>query len=298
MKYILTAFSLFLTTTTIQAQIKTTLPIDTAKQWESGGLNVNIGSALDSAKREKSGTSLSIGSGGVKVGKANDSTDKSFEVQFGMLDLGINSLQDNTDYRSADAQAFLGRVDGGLRNGDLFSLRTSKSVNVNIYPIMVKAHLYKSERQKIMLASGVGLQLYNFRFTKPVSYRAIPAPGVVMDTISFSKNKLAFNYLTLPLMINAKTRISNSKSGGYWLTNGAGFSAGYLLNSWTKQISDERGKDKTHDPFNFRKTNFCVNGELGLDGYVRLYASYQLTSLHEDGLQQHPFSIGFRFLGL
>jgi len=168
---------------------------------------------------------------------------------------------------------------------------------------MVKARLYKSAGQTITLASGIGLQLYNFRFTKPISYRADPTPGVVMDSISFSKNKLALNYLTVPLMINAKTKIAGGKglgqnSSGYWLTYGIGISGGYLLNSWTKQISDERGKEKNHDPFNFRKTNLCVNGELGLDGYIRLYASYQLTSLHEGGLDQHPFSIGVRFLGI
>ncbi len=275
MKYLLTTLAAIIGAFTLQAQVTTTLPIDTAKQKKHGR------------------SSVSVGTGGIRVYDKHDSADHAFEVQYGMLDLGFNNLQDKTDYRSADAQAFLGRVDGGLRNEDLFSLRTSKSINVNIYPIMVKAHVYRSARQKITLASGLGLQLYNFRFTKPVSYRADPTPGVVMDTISFSKNKLAFNYLTLPLMVNAKTKI-----GGEWLTYGVGVSAGYLLNSWTKQISDERGKDKTHDPFNFRKTNFCVNGEIGLDGYVRLYASYQLTSLHEDGLQQHPFSIGFRFLGL
>src|SRR5690606_7337838 len=136
-------------------------------------------------------------------------------------------------------------------NEDLFSLRTAKSINVNIYPIMVKARLHKSDRHKILLATGLGLQLYNFRFTKPISYRAEPVPGVVVDTISFSKNKLAFNYLTVPLMINFKTKVTNSKSGGTWLTYGVGVSGGFLLSSWTKQVSDERGKDKTHDPFNF-----------------------------------------------
>ena len=275
MKYLVSTIAAIAVTLSLHAQETTgTLPADTTKQ-------------------KKNSTSLSIGSGGVKVGKSIDSADKAVELQFGMLDLGFNSLHDMTDYRSAEAQAFLGRVDGGLRNEDLFALRTSKSINVNIYPVMVKARLYRSPRQKVLLASGLGMQLYNFRFTKPVSYRADPTPGVVMDTISFSKNKLAFNYLTVPLMINAKTKI-----GGEWLTYGVGVSGGFLLSSWTKQVSDERGKDKTHDPFNFRKTNFCVNAEIGLDGYVRLYASYQLTSLHEDGLQQHPFSIGFRFLGL
>ena len=265
----------------LKAQVTTNIPIDTAKQHTHGR------------------NTLTVGSGGVRVYDKYDSISHTFEVQYGMLDLGINSLLDHTDYNTAAASAFL-RVDAAHTNGDLFSLRQSKSINVNIYPVMVKARLYKSARQKIILASGLGLQLYNFRFTKPVSYTADPTPGVMLDTVSFSKNKLAFNYLTVPLMIIGKTRIAPGgvNHSGNWLTYGAGVSGGYLLSSWTKQISDQRGKEKNHDPFNFRNTNLCVNAELGLEGVIRLYASYQLTSLHEDALDQHPFCIGLRFLGL
>jgi len=295
MKYLIILCSALLCSTCLHAQVTTTLPIDTAKQTEKNRKNI------------------SIGTGGVRINESGnkDSSDHAFDIQFGMLDLGINSLIDRTDYTNPGwtpaiplpnnpniLQQFI-HVAPDKRNADLFSLRTSKSINVNIYPIMVKARLYKSARQKITLATGLGLQLYNFRFTKAISYRADPIPGIVMDTISFSKNKLAFNYLMVPLMINAKTRIGSSTGNdhrGYWLVYGAGISGGYLLSSWTKQISDERGKEKNHDPFNFRKTNVCVNGEIGLDGYFRLYASYQLTSLDKGALEQYPLSIGFRFL--
>jgi hypothetical protein len=229
-----------------------------------------------------------------------DSIHRPLELQFGMLDLGVNSLVDNTLYPTPGGSNFFMNVDAPHNNKDLFSLRQGKSVNVNIYPVLLKANLYHSPRQRITLATGLGLQLYNFRFTKPVSYQSDPATHVILDSVSFSKNKLAFNYLTVPLMLNAKTRIgSRGGSHGYWLVYGAGVSGGYLLSSWTKQISEERGKQKNHDDFNFSKTNLCVNGEIGLDGYFRLYASYQLTKLHEDGpLDQHPFSIGIRFLGI
>ena len=275
MKHITFLIAAILITVSLRAQIKSNLPIDTAKQ----------------DKKHKS--SISIGTGGIHYddGKCEDSNSHAW-IQIGMLDVGINTLQDNTNYNSAAAQNFL-HVDAAHQGSDLFSLRTSKSINVNVYPVIVKAQLYKSNHQKLTLATGIGLQLYNFRFTKPVSYTSDPTPGVVLDTVSFSKNKLAFNYLTVPLMLNAKTKI-----GSAWLTYGVGVSGGFLLSSWTKQISDERGKDKNHDPFNFRKTNFCVNGEIGLDGYVRLYASYQLTSLHTDALDQRPFCIGLRFLGI
>jgi hypothetical protein len=283
MKYLLSIAAISILSFQSAAQIETTLPIDTAKQHESNKRN------------------LSIGSGGIRISRAKDENAprKIFDVQFGMLDLGINTLQDNTNYNTAEARQFL-HVDNAYANKDLFALRTGKSVNVNIYPVLVKANLVRTKGQKLILSTGLGLQLYNFRFNKPVSYRNDPQPYVTLDTVSFTKNKLAFNYLTVPLMLTSKTRIAKHGDGGkgIWVVYGAGISGGYRLSSWTKQISGERGKDKNHDPFNFSETNFCVNGEIGLDGFFRLFASYQLTALHENGLDQHPMSIGIRFLGI
>lgn len=266
------------------------------------------GAATADAKEKKKGGSVYIGSGGIRYERgARDSIKHRFEIQFGMLDLGINALVDHSNYNPMAAGAGVWntnylQVPFENTNKDLFSLRQSKSINVNIYPVMLKALLHDGRKQKFTLATGLGLQLYNFRFTKPVTYVSDPTPHVILDTVSFSKNKLAFNYLMVPLMLNGKTRLAsvpNSKTGaGYWLTYGIGVSGGYLLSSWTKQISDERGEEKNHDPFNFRKTNLCVNGEIGLDGYIRLYATYQLTSLHDGILDQHPLCIGVRFLGL
>ena len=77
-----------------------------------------------------------------------------------------------------------------------------------------------------------------------------------------------------------------------------GVSGGYRLSSWTKQISDERGKQKNHDQFNFNDFNACLTAEVGIDNIFRLYASYQVTPLHENVLEQYPFSIGIRFGGI
>jgi hypothetical protein len=317
MKYILSLIVAIASSGLLQAQTGGTIVPDTLTLSRNNdeGMILGIKGGKDTVTK-KQGKSIYIGSGGIHYEDGpKDTVEHTFSVQFGMLDLGVNSLIDNTDYNAATnpgLNSFL-QVNDQYRNKDLFSLRQSKSINVNVYPVMVKANLYRSPRQKIILATGLGLQLYNFRFTKPVSYRSEPTPHVAMDTMSFSKNKLAFNYLMVPLMLTSKTRLSAGSastktddkgvstvthSKGLWLTYGVGVSGGYLLSSWTKQKNDEIGKQKNHDPFNFNKTNFCVNGEIGLDGYFRLFASYQLTALHENYLDQHPFSVGVRFLGL
>ena len=249
--------------------------------------------AIAQEKGPKKGDQLTIGTGGIRITHKGDSTHKAFELQVGMLDLGVNSLQDKTNYQSADAQNFL-KVNQDAKNSNLFALRDLKSVNVNIYPVMVKFNALRTRNQKILISSGLGLQIYNFRFNKPISFVNTTEPAVIMDSISFSKNKLAVTYLTVPLMVTAKTHLVDKA----WLVYGAGVSAGYRLSSWTKQISDERGKQKNRDQFNLSDFNVCVNGEIGLEGYIRLYASYQLTNMYDNSLDQHPFSIGVRFLGL
>jgi hypothetical protein len=194
-------------------------------------------------------------------------------------------------------------VPAAYRNENLYSLRAGKSTNVNIYPVLLKARLLDTRGQRIYLSTGIGLQLYNFAFNKPLSYVNNTTPAVILDSVSFRKNKLKFNYLTVPLSLTFKTRLVrnfNSDIAKHLdLVYGFGISAGYRLDSWTKQISAERGKQKNHDAFNFRDYNLCLTGEFGLDNFIRLYATYQLTSLEKDGgLQQHPISVGIRFFGI
>jgi hypothetical protein len=245
-------------------------------------------------KPKEAKTRLSVGSGGIEIGKGkNEDDDKAFDVHIGMLDLGINYIDDKTDYASSAVQEFL-NVGPEMQNENLFSLRDAKSINVNIYPVVATYRMVNTKNQRIYLGVGIGLQMYNFRFTKSTTYINETVPMVVMDSISFTKNKLAFTYLSMPLMLNFKTRVAKDA----WIVYGAGITAGYRIASWTKQVSSERGKQKNHDPFNFNNFNSCATAEIGLDGYFRLYASYQLTALHKDIMDQHPYCIGIRFLGI
>lgn len=240
----------------------------------------------DSAGR--SSISLNIGSE-----ESNDTSTKLFDVHIGVVDLGINSLNDKTDYNSAATQAFL-QVPTNQKNSNLFALREGKSWNVNVYPVLLKARLVKTQKQRVYASIGIGVQMYNFRYSKPISLINETTPTVIIDSVAFSKNKLAVTYLSIPLMATMKTKLAKD----IWLVYGLGITAGYRISSLTKQISGPRGKQKNHDAFNLNDFNTCVTGELGLDGYVRLFASYQLTSLFNNGLEQYPFAIGFRLVGI
>jgi hypothetical protein len=237
---------------------------------------------------------IMISPDGMTLGrKGEEKDDKRFSVEVGMIDIGVNTLMDNSNYASATTKAFL-QVPSSLQNENLFSLRNGKSINVNIVPVAGKWRIYSGDKQKIHMGLGVGLQMYNFRFTKDISYLNNTTPEIIMDTVGFTKNKLGLTYLYMPLMMTFKTKLGDKA----WLVYGAGVSAGYRVSSWTKQVSAARGKDKNHDKFNFADFNTCVTGEIGLDGYFRLFASYQMTALHDNALDQKPISIGIRFGGL
>lgn len=208
-----------------------------------------------------------------------------------ILDLGFNNVADNTNYSSAAAHQYLkpDLLHGAFTKDDL-NLRTGKSVNVNLWIFMQKLNLIK---HVVNLKYGLGLELYNFRYKKSnnISYREATSPYIFRDSISFSKNKLAADYITVPLMLNFNT---TPRSGNRGFSFGAGVSAGYLYANRNKQISDSRGKQKEKGDLGLEKWKLAYVAELGL-GPVRLYGSYAITNLHEKGLEQRPYAVGVRF---
>jgi hypothetical protein len=118
----------------------------------------------------------------------------------------------------------------------------------------------------------------------------IPHPFIFRDSVSFSKNKLAADYVTVPLMLNFQTNPNDPKKG---ISLSAGVSMGYLYSSRNKQVSDSRGKEKNRGDYDLEKWKFSYVGELGL-GPVRLYGSYSPKSIFTNELNFTPYNIGIR----
>jgi len=123
----------------------------------------------------------------------------------------------------------------------------------------------------------------NIRYNKSPNY-------IYKDTISFSKNKLFSQYGTIPLMLNFNS--SPGRKKGFSIS--AGVSAGYLISSHTKEVSAERGKEKTKGDLGLEKFRLAYVGEVGI-GPIRLFGSYSISKLHQTGLEQYPYSMGIRF---
>lgn len=242
---------------------------------------------------EKKRVTVTVGNRRKQVKNSNIST-SSF-----IVDLGFANWTDKTNYDAAIADGYLVTKDAtpDLAAKDL-KLKTGKSVNVNIWFFMQRLNLVK---HYVNLKYGLGIELNNYRFKSNVSLNEggpnpynslqnIPHPFIFKDSIGFSKNKLAADYVTIPLMLNFRTNPNYSDKG---ISLSAGVSMGYLYSSRNKQISDERGKKKNHGDYDLEKWKFSYIGELGL-GPAHLYGSYSPKSIFGNDLNFTPYNIGIR----
>ncbi|MBS1755270.1 MAG: outer membrane beta-barrel protein [Ferruginibacter sp.] len=215
-----------------------------------------------------------------------------------IVDLGFANYNDQSNY--ATAGSYLVNRPGypALDKND-FKLRTGKSVNVNLWLFMQRLNLVKHH---VNLKYGLGLELNNYRYKSAINYNEgglVPytantqtnAAFIFRDSILFSKNKLAADYITVPLMLNFTSKPFNEKRG---VSLSVGVSAGYLYSQRNKQVSSERGKLKNKGDYDLEKFKFSYIAELGI-GPVRLYGSLSPQSMYEHSLDIRPYNIGFRF---
>lgn len=200
-----------------------------------------------------------------------------------IVDLGFSNFEDKTNYASAEAQAFAPGLDK-----DDFKIRTAKSINVNIWLFMQRRSLVKNV---LNLKYGLGIELNNYRFeTRELQLGMNPTqPSINPAWTNLVKNKLAADYLTVPLMLNVNFTPSSRRSFGF----SAGVSAGYLYSARQKIKDNDGNKTKYYSDFDLRPFKFSYIAELNL-GPVKLYGSYALKSMWAKGLNQVPYTLGFR----
>ena len=210
-----------------------------------------------------------------------------------ILDIGFSNYVNKTSDYSTGGYLFNRAGAAPLGESD-FDLNAGKSINVNIWFFMQRLNLIDHH---VHLKYGLGLELNNYRYKSDISYLKqnpfvtglAPAPVIIRDSISFSKNKLAADYITVPVMLNFSTS-SYSQNKGFSLS--AGISAGYLYSQRNKQVSSSRGTQKTHD-IGLEQFKISYVAEVGL-GPVRLYGSYAPNSFYKKGLDMRPYTLGIR----
>ena len=201
-----------------------------------------------------------------------------------VFDWGFSNINDRTNYEEANKSDYLYKsANESPFNKSTLKLKT-KSSNVNIWAFMQRLNISK---HTLNLKYGLGYEMFNFFYDQDISYNKTPT-YIYRDSVEFSKDKLFAGYATIPMMINI-----NPWPDKKLFSISFGASVGYLLGSRTKQVSDMRGKQKTHDDFDLNKWRFAYVGELSL-GLIRLYGSYSMKPLHEHDVEQYPYAIGLR----
>jgi hypothetical protein len=205
------------------------------------------------------------------------------------IDLGFNYLASGSGLSS------------DLPNGyEYLELNSGKSVNVNVN---IFAHDFKLYRRYVMFTTGIGLTLNNYRFDSDMTLRRsrplnagydLNSKG---DTITYEKNKLAVNYVTVPLLLQFNTHEYNKKSIHF----AVGALASYKYNSHLKLVYKEDGdkeKSKRQGEFNIQPFRADLTARVGYRNWT-LYASYAMTELFRNGRgpEVHPVQFGVSFLG-
>lgn len=210
-----------------------------------------------------------------------------------IFDVGFSHFSDKTHYAGLAAQSYAPGSDQTW-----FDLQDGRSRNVNVWFFMQKLNLAK---HVVNLKYGLGLELNNYFYERSIRYIKNPAPGINSARIEMAtlasnekekKNKLAADYLTVPLMLNFNFTPNRHRGFGF----SAGVSAGYLYSARNK-FTVENGKDnktKVKDDFELERWKLSYIAELSL-GPVRFYGSYATQSMYERGLDMTPYTFGFRF---
>ncbi len=198
------------------------------------------------------------------------------------FDLGFSNFSDKTNYSSLTSGY------GAGTDKELFNLRNGKAVNINIWIVMQRLNLVK---HVVNLKYGIGLELNNYRYDSNVKFDRKPASVYDDQTSDYRKNKLAADYVTVPLMLNFNftPRKNPLRSFGF----SAGIAGSYLYSSRHKFITDHDGKGKTKGNLGLNALKYAWVGEVKL-GPVSLYGNYSPQSMFADGLDHRPWAVGLR----
>lgn len=215
-----------------------------------------------------------------------DSKPKKISTNWLVFDIGFNNYDDKTNYAGAAIQDPATGFAPGATD-DWFDLRKGKSINVNIWLFMQKVNLIK---KYVNLKYGVGVELYNFRYEQPIKYGTNPTRVAMDNSTSYSKNKLAADYVSVPVLLNFNFAPNRKRNVGL----SAGVVAGYLYSSRQKTVTNADGKRKKRDDFDLRPWKLAYTGELTF-GWVGIYGTVATQSMFEKGPDQTPYAVGLRF---
>lgn len=194
------------------------------------------------------------------------------------IELGVNG------YMDADGSTTL---PPGL---DYLELDYGKSISFSINFFDARKKFFS---RHLFLFTGLGITWNNYRFNNNITLS--PTSSTVLatvDTISYTKNKLATSYLVAPAMV--EVFFGNRRYRSFHISGG--MMLGYKLGSHTKQKYESDGKTvktKVRDDFNLNPFRASVRVSAGY-GRINIFAEQALTTFFkkDKGPILYPFTAG------
>jgi len=223
------------------------------------------------------------------------------------LDVSFGDKEDSTRNAAAPKGRFMGgitftRVDWGfsrlIDNGS-FSLSPEnkfldyKGVKTSTFSFDVLYFGYRfNPNFKVYVAGGFDWTLIRLKNNITIQQNT-PELTYVNEEIAFSKNRLSSSYVHIPLNFEFRTK-ENDKGKRFYLVLGPEVS--FLLNGKVKQISDERGKQKFRDDYNFQPVRVGGTVRLGYGGiglFTKYYFNDMFDTVGQKGLRNMSFGVTF-----
>lgn len=182
------------------------------------------------------------------------------------MQLGLNNLL-NSDNRLDMPEGF-----------ENMSISTGKSVDFHLHIVQQALNIYK---KNVRFVYGVGIDFNNYRFEKDVILGQDSTGFLTAnldEEISYKKNKLNTQYLTVPLMLNLRFGHDEKKM----FNVSFGPNLGYLLTSHQKLKWDDNGKNKAKvkDDYNIEKFRVGYELQFGYGNFI-MFAKYFPNSIFE-----------------
>ena len=219
------------------------------------------------------------------------------------LSFGDNEEQDTTKTRSAPKGRFMGGITftrlalgfSRLIDNGSFSLSPTndfldyKGIKTTTISFDVLYFGYRfNPNFKVYIAGGFDWTLIRLKkdLTIVPNSRELTA---IDEGINFSKNRLSSSYVHIPLNFEFRTKENDNGKRFYFVV---GPEVSFLLNGKVKQISDERGKEKIRDDYNFQPVRIGGTVRLGYGG-IGLFTKYAFNDMFDTAAQKGLKSMSF-----
>lgn len=198
-------------------------------------------------------------------------------ITFTRLDFGFSRLIDNGSFTLSPQNKFL-------------DYKGAKTSTVS-FDVLYFGYRF-NPRFKVYVAGGFDWTLIRLKNNITIQPNT-PELTYIEEPINFSKNRFSSSYVHIPLNFEFRSK-ENERGKRFYFVLGPEVS--FLLNGKVKQISDERGKEKFKDNYDFQPVRVGGTVRLGYGGiglFTKYYFNDMFDSAAQKGLKNMSFGVTF-----